>query len=172
MSRDDSIAKLARHIEGSVRENKPLLLSAEETARLRRQGAAQLHSICAEFVRSVNGRLSPPILEVSPAEYAPEHFRETGANLVQISGRGRIVQIAFESTRDRFSTEKYPLPYILEGEVRAYNQEMLDRFAIQNQGLFYCLDGDALVWRYSDWRWNRTGLFNHQLLASLLEQLF
>jgi len=59
----------------------------------------------------------------------------------------RIVQIAFESTRERFSTDKSLIPYILEGEVRAYNQEMLERTQVRSHALFYCVEDSLKAWR-------------------------
>jgi hypothetical protein len=128
--------------------------------------------MCAQFAGSVNAEVSGTVLEIAPPGYDAGVFQESGVNLIQISGRGRIIQIAFESTRELFSTEKYPIPYILAGEIRTYNQEMLERFAINTQGLFYCLDEKENTWRFADWRWNRSGVFDGKLLASLMEHLF
>ena len=41
------------------------------------------------------------------------------------------MQIAFEAPRELVSTEKFLIPYVLEGEIRTYNQEMLKHFKIQ-----------------------------------------
>ena len=68
---------------------------AVEVASLRRHGACELHRICADFVSSVNSNLSEAALDLSPATYAPEWFREPGENLLQIGSQGRQMQIAF-----------------------------------------------------------------------------
>jgi len=171
MAEDDNIARLAKQIGSLAKRDQHLLLTESEVLDLRRQGASQLHSICAEFVASVNSLLSPPMLELSPSEYAPEMFRESGANLIQLNTRGRIVQITFEPTREIFSTEKFRIPYVLEGEVRAYNQEMLERTQIRTQALFFCAERDQNQWHYFEWLHGRTGVFGRDQLASLLERI-
>jgi hypothetical protein len=75
MAHDDSIGRLARQVDAS-RRFEPSLMSAEEVSRLRRQGACQLHQICAEFVSSLNSKLPRVPFELSPPAYDPEMFRE------------------------------------------------------------------------------------------------
>ena len=172
MAEDERIARLARQIGSGIKRDKHLLLSEAEILDLRRQGASELYSICADFVASVNRLLTPSILELMPAEYSAETFRQPGTNLMQVSAQGRIIQIAFEATRQRFSTEKLLIPYILEGEVRAYNQEMLERTQIRSQALFYCLEEKGNRWHYFEWLHGRTGTFGRDQLRGLLERIF
>jgi hypothetical protein len=171
MDQDDAIVRLARQID-ATRKAERFLVDANEVAMLRRQGAGQLHRICGEFVSSVNNRLSETVLDLSPPTYIPEMFQQSGLNLMQISSQGRQMQIAFEATRELVSTEKYAIPYILEGEVRTYNQKMLERSEIRNQLLFFCVEKETAVWRFYDWRTLRTGPVSRELLVSLLEPLF
>ena len=131
MAYDDAIARLAKQID-AARKSEPSSVTAEEVVTLRHRGACQLHRICAEFVSSVNSRLSDATLDLSPPTYASEMFRESGVNLVQIGTQGREMQITFQATPELFSTEKFPVPYVLEGEVRTYNQGMLERFEIRS----------------------------------------
>jgi hypothetical protein len=171
MAEHDDIARLAKQIDSLTKRDQHLLLTEAEVLNLRRHGAFELHSICAEFAASVNGLLSPPTLDLTPPEYAPEMFRQSGANLIQVNTQGRIVQIAFESTREIFSTEKFRIPYILEGEVRAYNQEMLERTQIRSQALFFCLEQNRNTWHYYEWLHGRTGVFGRDQLVRLMERL-
>ena len=171
MSQDDRIARLAQQIGSLAKKDEHLLLKETEIADLRRKGACELHAICADFVASVNRHLSPAVLDLAPLEYAPALFRESGVNLIQINAQGRIIQIVFETPREMLSTEKFRTPYILEGEIRTYNQEMLERVQIHNQGLFFCIEEDRNVWRYFEWRHGSTGVLNRELLVSLLERL-
>ena len=170
MAEHDRIARLAKQIDSDVRKDQHLFLTESEVVSLRRQGAIELHSICADFVASVNRQLSPPVLELSPAEYTAEMFHKIDVNLIQLNAQGRIIQIAFQATRATSSTEKFRTPYILEGEVRAYNQEMLQRIQIRSQALFYCLE-EKNTWRYFEWLHGQTGVFGAGLLVSLLESL-
>ena len=83
-----------------------------------------------------------------------------------------MLQIVFEATRQPTSTEKFQVPYTLEGEIRTYNQSMLDRFEIRALLVFFCVEKEAVQWRFFDWRTLRTGIIDSELLVSLLEPLF
>jgi hypothetical protein len=171
MADDEAIARLAKQID-ATRRSESLLESAGRIAELRRQGACQLHHVCAEFVSLLKSRLSQSLLELSPPAYGPEMFRESGVNLIQVTSQGRQMQIAFQATAQVFSTEKYFVPYILEGEIRTYNQKMLEHFEIRSQSLFYCVDNETTLWRFYDWRNPRNLLVDPELLAGLMQRLF
>jgi hypothetical protein len=171
MAQNDAIDRLARQID-AARKAESFLVNADEVANLRRQGACGLHRICAEFVTSVNSSLAEAALDLSPATYAPESYREPGMNLIQISSQGREMQIAFEAAPKLVSTEKFLVPYVLEGEVRTYNQEMLEHFEIRSLLIFFCVEEATATWRSFDWRTNHTGPVDRELLVSLMEPLF
>jgi hypothetical protein len=171
MGHDDAIVKLARQID-AARKTERFLVNADEVASLRRHGACELHRICADFVSSVNSNLSEAALDLAPATYAQEWFREPGENLIQIGSQGRQMQIAFEAPSKLVSTEKFLVPYVLEGEVRAYNQRMLERFEIRSLLLFFCVEAGKADWRFFDWRSRHTGPVDHELLVSLMKPLF
>jgi hypothetical protein len=171
MPEQNRIARLAQQIESVNKHEHYLLLTETEVLSLRRQGASELHAICAQFVASVNGLLSPTVLELTPPEYAAEMFHESGVNLIQISAQGRNIQIVFQAAGHNFSTEKFRIPYILEGEVRAYNQEMLEHVQIRSLPLFFCLEEKKNTWHYFEWLNGRTGLFNREQLVSMFERL-
>ena len=171
MAQDDAIVRLARQID-ATRKAERFVVNADEVTSLRRQGACELYRICAEFVGSVNSKLTEAALDLSPATFAPETFREAGVNLFQIGSQGRQFQIAFEATRELFSTEKFLVPYVMEGEIRTYNQRMLERFEIRSRLLFFCVSEVTAGWRFFDWRTRSTGLVDRELLVSLMEPLF
>lgn len=168
---NDTIARLARQIDSTTRTER-LAVNGAAVAGLRRQGAAELHRICEQFVSSVNSQLSEATLELSPAAYGPELFGESGVNLLQVSSQGRQMQIVFQAGPEPVSTHKFLIPYVLEGEIRTYNQKMLERLEIRYMMLFYCVEADEASWRYYDWRTARTGPVDAHLLASLMEPLF
>lgn len=171
MDHDDPIARLAKQIDAS-RKFEPSLMSAEEVSALRRQGACKVHQICAEFVSLLKSRLPHSPVELSPPVYTPEMFRERDLNILQVSSEGRQIQIVFQAITEGFSTEKYAVPYILEGEIRTYNQQMLEHFEIRNQSLFYCLNDGTAVWQFFDWRNPRPLPVDTNLLAGLMQRLF
>ena len=171
MAEQDRISRLAKLIDSDVKKDHHLRLTEAEVGNLRRTGVIQRHSNCAGYVASLNRQLSGPVVELSPPEYDGQMFRESQVNLFQVNAEGRIIQIVFKSTPTIFSTEKFKIPYILEGEVRAYNQEMLERTQIRSVGLFFCLEESGNTWRYSDWLHGGTGAFGKDQLASLLGRL-
>jgi hypothetical protein len=168
---DDAIVRLARQID-AAKKAEQYVVSPDAVAAVRREGALELHRICAEFVAAVNSRLSGAELDFSPASYTPDLFRESGINLIQVASQGREMQIAFQAPREIVSTEKFPVPYVLEGEVRAYNQRMLERFDIQSRAIFLCVERGSAAWRFYDWRTLKTGLVGRAMLVSLMESLF
>jgi hypothetical protein len=171
MAPDDAIVRLARQID-AARKAERFLVNADEVASLRRRGASELHRICADFVSSVNGNLSEAALDLAPAAYTAEAYREPGENLIQIGSQGRQMQIVFEAPSNLVSTEKFLVPYILEGEVRTYNQRMLERLEIRSLLLFFCVEAETAGWRFFDWRSRHTGPVDQALLASLMKPLF
>jgi len=171
MAQDDAIAKLARQID-AARKAERYLVNADEVASLRRHGACELHRICSDFVSSVNSNLSEAALDLAPATYSPESFREPGENLIQIGSQGRQMQIAFEAPSKLVSSEKFLVPYVLEGEIRTYNQRMLERFEIRSLLLFFCVEGGSANWRFFDWKSRQTGPLDHELLVSRMKPLF
>ena len=171
MPDNDSIHRLAQRIERIAREPEHLLLDPAQVEDIRRRAAGELHAVCADFVDSVNRLLSTPVLELAPAAFAPEAFRDSGSNLMQINGRGRIVQFAFAATRRLVESEKFRLPYTLEGEIRIFNQEMLQRLDVYNVALYFCIEERGNGWHYFDWRTNRAAPFTRDALVMLMERL-
>jgi hypothetical protein len=171
MAQDDAIARLARQIDATHRAER-FLVRADEIAVLRRQGAYELLRLSADFVSSVNGKLSQASLELSPPTYSLDAFRESEANLIQIASHGRQMQVLFEATSNLVSTEKFVIPYVVEGEVRTYNQKMLERFDVRTLSIFFCVEEKTTMWRFFDWRTRSTGIGDSGLLASLMEPLF
>jgi hypothetical protein len=171
MPRKGAVWRLARQIDAASKSER-FWVNDEAVGELRRRAAAELHRICAELVSSVNRNLSDVAIELAPSGYAPETFRELGVNILEISSQGRQVQIAFAARSRLPSTEKFRVPYVLEGEVRAYNQKMLERFEILTFSLFYCIGEEVSGWRFYDWRTLRTGPANPVFLVDLMEALF
>ena len=168
MAQDDAIVRLARQIDAARKADR-FVVNEADVDDLRRRGASELHRICADFVHSVNRNLAADTVELSPAAFA---FRERGANLIQVASEGRALQLVIQATAELFSTEKFLVPYVLDGEIRAYNQKMLERFDIRTRSIFYCVSEVTWGWRFFDWRTRHTGPVDGELLAKLMEPLF
>jgi hypothetical protein len=170
-SRDVRLKKLARSIEALAAKDDLLLRHAREMTNLRRSAAADLHAICCDFVGSINRLLQTSIVELDPRTFNEEHFRDDVTNLIQINVRGRILQVGFRATPELISTEDFRVPYTLEGTVRAFNQELLDKDLIEEQLIFFTLEHHKRMWRFFDARTYRSGPFDQEYLIGLMEQL-
>jgi hypothetical protein len=168
---EDRLKKLAHGIEALARKDEERIRRAQEIAELRLRGAREVHSACAEFVASLNRMLSNVSVELSPPEYSDEWFRDPGVNVLQINVSGRLVQITFEATEVLTSTEKIRIPYMLEGAVRCFNQDLLERVALHEMQLYYCLDRGRAVWLLFDPRTQRSTPLDQERLVSFVEQL-
>lgn len=171
LRRRDRLSRLADAIESAAAHDRKRILEAERIDRLRAAGAADLYGICRELVDALNSRLTDPAVILDPPVYSPENFEDGGANLFQISLRGRLLQIGFASTEELISTEDFRSPYILNGSVRSFNQELLDRQAMEEHNIFYCLEGPGGRWFFSDCRAYRNGKLTPDFLARELERL-
>lgn len=167
----DRLKKLAARIDALAEKDRTVIERAREISALRRQAAVELHGVCAVFAGTMNELLTHTSLEVDPEKYHPDSFREHGVNLFQINARGRILQIKFEATPELVSTEDFRIPYILEGSVRCFNQQLLEQDLIEEQLVFYTLEKARNLWRFFDARTYRSGPFDGDYLVSLMEQL-
>src|SRR5512134_1446079 len=152
---NDELGALARKIEAVAKQDQQRLRQAEEYACLRARAAVELHQICMSLVGGLNQRMTEPLVDLSPAEYSSDAFQDNGANVFQINFSGRIVHLEFRSTDTLTSLEKFAVPYILEGSVRAFNQELLELSVVPEQLLFCTIQGDELNWVWFDPRAQR-----------------
>jgi hypothetical protein len=165
------LKRLARNIDALADKDQVLLSHAREMAGLRRRAASELHTICAEFVVSVNRLLSRSEIALDPPDFPEDAFHEEGTHLLQINSRGRILQIEFEATAELASTEDFRIPYTIQGSVRAFNQQFLEKDLIEEQLVFYTIEKDKKMWRFFDARTHRSGPFDQDYLVGLMEQL-
>jgi hypothetical protein len=167
----DRLKKLAASMDALAQKDEKLLQRTQEVGALRRKGAAALHALCAEFVRTLNDLTTRTQLKLDPPDYNTDAFRDNSANLFQINARGRILQVEFEATPELVSTEDFRVPYIMHGAVRCFNQELLEQDLIREQLLFYTLERSGPVWRFFDARTYRTGPLDVEYFVGLMEQL-
>jgi hypothetical protein len=170
-SRDVRLKRLAQSIDALLEKDERLLRRGREIADIRRAAAADLHAICADFVSSLNRVLERSAVDLDPPELDPEAIRDDSLNLIQINVRGRILQVAFRGTDEMVSTEDFRVPYTLEGTVRAFNQELLEKDLIEEQLIFFTLEKHKKMWRFFDARTYRSGPFDVEYLIGLMEQL-
>ena len=170
-ARDARLQRLAKSIDALADKDQNRMDTAREMAQLRQKAATELHSICADFVLSVNRLLSRSQVTLDPPGFSEEAFREESGNLFQINAQGRILQVEFSATLELVSTEDFRIPYTIEGSLRAFNQELLDKDLIEEQLVFYTLEKEKKMWRFFDARTYRSGPFDQEYLVSLMELL-
>ena len=171
LARDARLKRLAENIDKLAEKDEGLLRRTRETAALRQAAAADIYAICADFVGSVNRLLARSEIELDPPGFGSNSFQEELVNLIQINVRGRILQVSFSATAELTSTEDFRIPYTLEGTVRAFNQELLDKDIIEEQLIFYTIENHKKMWRFFDARTYRSGPFDQEYLIGLMEQL-
>jgi len=170
-SRDARLKRLAQNIDSLLEKDERLLRHAREMAEMRREAAVDLHAICREFVGSLNRMLERSAVDLDPPALGPDSFQEDAPNLIQINVRGRILQVLFRATGEMVSTEDFRVPYTLEGTVRAFNQELLEKDLIEEQLIFFTVEKHKKMWRFFDARTYRSGPFDVEYLIGLMEQL-
>jgi len=163
--------RLAQNIEALAEKDQGFLSMARQMEQVRRAAASELYAICRDFVNSLNRLMAKTELILDPEQFSDASFQEDTTNLVQISVRGRILQLAYSATTELVSTEDFRVPYTLAGSVRAFNQELLAKDLIEEQLVFYTVEKDRKMWRYFDPRTYRSGAFDQEYLVSVMEQL-
>lgn len=170
-SAEARLKRLAQGIETAAVQDRQLEEYARQMGRIRRMAALEVYQACSELAASVNRHLSSTELLISPSEYSGDSFREDGANLIQLSVQGRILQVDFEATGGLTCTEDFRIPYTLQGSVRAFNQALLDRNLIEEHLIYYTVEKRGNMWRFFDARTYRSGALNQDYLVSMLERL-
>ncbi len=171
LARQSRLKRLAASLDALAEKDAAALRHAAEISALRRSAAAEIYGICANFVASVNSLLARGEIVLDPPRYGVDDFREESVNLMQMNIRGRILQVEFEATPELVSTEDFRIPYTLEGGVRAFNQELLEKDLIEEQLIFCTLEKPDHLWRFFDARTHRSGPFDQDYLVGLMEQL-
>ena len=169
--RDARLKRLAADIDALREKDDSRLRRTHEVVALRQNAARDLHAICAEFVAALNRLLQFGPIVLDPPEFDADTFQEDTPNLVQLHIRGRILQIEYSITPELFSTEDFRIPYTLQGFVRAFNQELLEKDLIEEQLIFYTVEKHKTMWRFFDARTYRSGPLDENYLASLMEQI-
>jgi hypothetical protein len=165
------LKRLAHYIDALAAKDEESLGLSRQIDDVRRTAASELYTICRDFVNAVNRLLSNGEVLLDPTEFSGAVLEEDAVNLIQISVRGRILQVAFNATHELLSTEDFRIPYTLAGSVRAFSQILLDKEVIDEQLVFYTVEKDRKMWRFFDPRTYRSGTLDQDYLISVMERL-
>ena len=163
--------RLAQSIDALAEKDEGFLRLSREMDQVRRAAATELYTICRDFVKSLNRLMAKTELTLDPPQFSEAVFQDEAINLIQISVRGRILQVAYAATQELLSTEDFRIPYTLAGSVRAFNQDLLNKDLIEEQLIFYTVERSRNMWRYFDPRTYRSGTLDQEYLVSVMEQL-
>jgi hypothetical protein len=169
--RPDPLTRLADSIEALGDRDRKLVDESARVDRLRTAGALALHAVCRRFVDAVNGKLSEASLLLDPPDYSAGNYHDGGPDLFQINLRGRLLQIEFTATGELYSTAEFRRPYVLQGAIRSFNQELPERNTLDEQAIFYCPNDGAPRWFYFDYRTYGTGVVTPDFLAAEMQRL-
>ena len=171
--RPDRLTRLARELDRLAERDEKAVEEMDRSDMARRQGARNLHTICADFTKRLNAVMTRTEMQLIPTVFDPATYREDAPNLIQMSLRGRILQIQYEAPEQALATEDYRHPYILQGAVHGFNQTLLERDLIEEQLLFYAQAGNKpdFRWHYFEPRTYSTGLVSEAYLTDLLARL-
>jgi hypothetical protein len=167
------LKRLADSIDALVEKDNRAIDIARVVEAKRASGAVELHHIFRRFVDSVNALATKASLVLDPEEFEEGMFLDSNQNFFQIHVRGRILLVTFGPPFENISTENFRIPYILEGTVRCFNQELLEHESIEEHSVFYCycMNGIEAEWRYSKAHTYQTGPVDNAYLASVFESL-
>jgi hypothetical protein len=169
---EDRVKRLAARMDRLAEQDELLVARMKRVESARRIGAVQLYQLCAHLVRELNTLVTRFRIEIAPDSWTNDTFRDTGVNILQINANGRLIQVAFQATDKLVSSENYLTPYIIEGSVRWFNQELLDGRGIEEEQVFLCWDDrTGSRWRWQDPKTRRSGVFDLDHLMGLLERL-
>ncbi len=172
---EDRFRRLAHKIEELRLKDEAALARRREITRQREQAVRELHAICHRFADRLNSYVKQDPLDLMPPEL-PEKLDDDFRMQIMLNVRGRVLLIALESPPSLVSTDSFRKPYILQGEVRFFNQELLDDSRVEEHGLYFCpgegeKGGRRGAWLFWNGRNYRSGLVDEDYLASLLEQI-
>jgi hypothetical protein len=167
------LTRLARELDRLAERDEKAVQEMDRADMARRQGARTLHTICAEFTAHLNAAMTRTEMVLMPAVFDPATYRDDAPNLIQMSLRGRIVQIQYEAPDQALATEDFRHPYVLQGAINGFNQTLLERDLVEEQLLFYARSGakQEFRWHYFEPRTYRTGLVSEGYLTEVLSRL-
>ncbi len=168
---DERFRRLASRIEELRRKDERTHQHRIDVQRQRIEGAARLWQVCRDFADHLNTYVEQDRLELSPPDPPTEITEDSQVQLL-LNVRGRIVLLEIRVPGTLVAAENFRKPYILEGEIRFFNQETLEEDRVEEHGIFFCPAEDhGGAWLYWNGRTYRSGRVDEDYLAGLLEQI-
>jgi hypothetical protein len=175
---EDRFRRLAQKIEALRRKDENANSRRIQVASQRLEAVRELHSTCLRFTEHLNKLIQHDRVELSPPEL-PAQIDSDCRMQFMLNVRGRVLLIDLEAPAALVSTDLFRKPYILQGEVRFFNQEFLEDARVEEHGLYYCpgegpkgTDGHRRgAWLFWNGRNYKSGSVDEEYLAGLMEEL-
>ena len=168
---DERFHRLAGRIEELRRKDEAAHEHRVRVRRQRTEGVQRLWGTCQSFATHLNSYVAQDPLELSPPD-PPDEISEDNQVQLLLNVRGRVMLLEVRTPSMLVAAENFKRPYILEGEVRYFNQELLEGDRVEEHGIFYCPDeGADGAWLYWNGRTYKSGIVDEEYLAGLLEQI-
>lgn len=170
-SREGRFRKLAQRIEKVRRDDEADVRQRAEIALKRKQALVILWEICRNFAGQLNRYIEQDRLDLAPPEPPCDISEDTPLQLL-LNLRGRVLLLDVRVPSNLISADNFRKPYILEGEVRFFNQKLLEEERIEEHSIFFCHEeGPHGAWLYWNSRSYSSGRLDENYLADLLEQI-
>jgi len=170
-AREARIRKLAHRIEELRLKDVEVQQLRQQILEARRKAVQRLWETCRSFASQLNAFAAEDKLDLSPSE-PPADCRDEQPIELMLNVRGRVLLVALRAPANLISSDNFRKAYILEGDVRFFNQELLESDRVEEHSVFFCpgegQDGDWLFWNV---RTYKSGLVDEDYFASLLEQI-
>lgn len=168
---DERYRRLAQRIEELRRKDETAHQHRDRIRRQRIEGVRRLWETCRGFADRLNKFIQEDHLELSPIEPPGEVSDDSQLQLL-LNVRGRVLLLDIRTPNSLVASDNFKKPYILEGEVRFFNQESLEDDRVEEHGVFFCPDEDrGGAWYYWNGRTYKSGRVDEEYLAGLLEQI-
>ncbi len=170
-AREARFRKLAHRIEELRLKDVAIQQLRSQILDQRTQAVQRLWETCRSFASQLNAFAPEDKIELSPSE-APADFPDDQTLELMLNVRGRVLLVALRAPSNLVSSDNFKKPYILEGDVRFFNQELLENDRVEEHGIFFCPnEGREGGWLYWNVRTYRSGVADEDYFASLLEQI-
>lgn len=165
------LRRLAERLDELPAKDLARIQKEQELERRQREGASDLYQMLRTLVDSLNRLMQHLVIDLTPDTFDSDSLYTASGALFQVNASGRILQVLLQATPGGASTEHFRQPYIIEGRLRWFNQELLDRQEIRENHLYYVVEAESGAWRYYNAHRHRTGHADLEYLAEILEEL-
>ncbi len=168
---EERFQRLARRIQELRLKDEEAQQRRARIAEQRSEAVRRLWELCHTFSEHLNTYIRHDRVELTPVE-PPEEVPEDVPVQLLLNVRGRVLLLDVRAPANLISTENFKKPYILEGEVRFFSQELLEDERVEEHDIFFCPDeGKSGAWLYFNGHNYKSGPVEELYLAGLMERI-